>query len=251
MSVFSTDGLIIKTTDTGNSDRLCTVITRDNGIVRAFAKGAKNIKNKNHAGTNQLAYSDFQFYKGRDSYTINESTPKEMFFGVLSDLEKLALAQYFCELCVVLAPDGAGDEGFLRLLLNSLHLLSEDKYTKNHIKAVTELRMMCLGGYMPDLVMCSGCGTYESESMWLYNNRGNIRCGKCVTAQYGSKTPLSPGILTAMRHVCYSPFNKIYSFTLSPQNEIDLSLATEKFLCTQLSRGFNTLDFYRKVKTEG
>ena len=213
MPLISTDGLIIKIADTGNSDRICTIITRSGGVIRAFANGAKNIKNKNHAATNLFAYSDLILFKGRDSYSINEASLKENFSARLDSLEKLSLAQYFSELCITLAADNAGDEGFLRLMLNALHLLSHEKYTPSHIKAVTELRMMCLAGYMPDLVMCSGCGKYDAEKMFFYPEIGKIFCQKCLPMGYARRFELLPGVLTAMRHSCYSPFEKIYEFS--------------------------------------
>ena len=42
---FKTDGLIIKEQSIGEQDRLVTVLTASNGIIKAFVKGAKKIKN--------------------------------------------------------------------------------------------------------------------------------------------------------------------------------------------------------------
>ena len=39
-----TQGLIIREQTVGESDRLVTVLTRDAGVVRAFARRAKNLK---------------------------------------------------------------------------------------------------------------------------------------------------------------------------------------------------------------
>ena len=247
MALISTDDLVIKTGETGSSDRICTIITREKGVIRAFANGAKNIKNKNHAATNQFVYSDFVLFKGRESYTVNEADIKENFGMRLDGLEKLALAQYFGELCITLAADNAGDEGFLRLMLNALHLLAGGKYSFDHIKAVTELRMMCLGGYMPNLVMCAVCGCFEAEEMYFYPATGKIFCKKCRPAGYAKNIRLSLGALTAMRHICYSPFEKIFSFSLSDENEKILADATETFLLAQTERTYKTLDFYHNI----
>ena len=42
----STDGLIIREQQTGEDDRLVTLLTRDYGVLRAFVRGAKRIKSK-------------------------------------------------------------------------------------------------------------------------------------------------------------------------------------------------------------
>ena len=39
-----TQGLIIKEQAVGESDRLVTILTKDEGVVRAFARRAKNLR---------------------------------------------------------------------------------------------------------------------------------------------------------------------------------------------------------------
>ena len=82
----------------GESDRLVTLFTRDYGIIRAFASGAKNIKSKKGAATSLLTYSSFTILKKKDSYRIYEATPIAMFFSLGCDIETISLSQYFCEL---------------------------------------------------------------------------------------------------------------------------------------------------------
>ena len=43
---FTTDALIISEMNVGESDRLVTLLTREYGVIKAFAAGAKNIKSK-------------------------------------------------------------------------------------------------------------------------------------------------------------------------------------------------------------
>ena len=49
-----TQGLIIREQAIGESDRLVTVLTRDQGVVRAFARRAKNYKDSKNSGTGLL-----------------------------------------------------------------------------------------------------------------------------------------------------------------------------------------------------
>ena len=42
---FRTEGLIIKEQNIGEQDKLVFALTKSNGVIRAFVKGAKNIKN--------------------------------------------------------------------------------------------------------------------------------------------------------------------------------------------------------------
>ena len=150
----STDGLIVKESNVGEYDRLVVALTRHRGLITAFAPGARRLKNRNASSTGLLCYSNLTFFRGKDTYKVDEASAIEVFFPLRSDIVKLSLAQYFCELCLCLAPEGAPAEDFLRLTLNSLHFLSKDGRPPLLLKSVMELRMLTLSGYMPDLLAC-------------------------------------------------------------------------------------------------
>ena len=91
----NTDGLVIMERTVGESDRLVTLLTREEGIIRAFSPLAKTLKSKQGSATQLLCYSRFSIYRGRDKYIINDAQPLEVFFDLRSDIETLSLAQYF------------------------------------------------------------------------------------------------------------------------------------------------------------
>jgi DNA repair protein RecO (recombination protein O) len=112
-----TQGLIIREQAIGESDRLVTVLTRDQGVVRAFARRAKNYKDSKNSGTSLLCYSRLELYEGRDKYIINAAYPIEVFFELRRDIVRLALGQYFCELAAELVPAGVESAGAERFAL--------------------------------------------------------------------------------------------------------------------------------------
>jgi DNA repair protein RecO (recombination protein O) len=242
-----TDGLVLKEQAAGESDRLITVLTRSSGVIRAFARGARNLKNKSAAATQTLSYSDFTFFCGRESNTIDSADVKKVFFGLRNDLNRLTLGQYFSELALALAPQEENAEDYLRLLLNGLHFLENGSRPPRIVKAAVEMRIMALSGYMPDLVGCTGCGCYESEPMYFSLKAGVITCGKCHRENEGPTAVLTSGVLAALRHTIYAPFPKLFSFELSEEGQRMLESASERYVLTQLERNFKTLDFYRRV----
>ena len=62
----NTDGLIIREQSIGESDRLVTVLTREQGILRAFVRGAKAMKSRSASSTQLLCYSRLSIYEGRE-----------------------------------------------------------------------------------------------------------------------------------------------------------------------------------------
>ena len=238
------DALVLRTQNYRESDRLCTLLTRTHGIIYAYARGARNLKNKNFASTQQLSYASFTLFSSRDRYIIDETHLEHIFTAVLSELERLSLAQYLCELAEELTPPEM-NEPYLLLMLRALHNLSKRDRSVELIKAATEMRLMSMSGFMPDLVMCSGCGEYETEQMFFMPATGTIRCEKC--GPDGAAVPVSRGAVTAMRHCCYTDLNKTYAFELSEPSLSQFGAACESYLVNRLERRFTTLDFYRSV----
>lgn len=248
--LLNTEGLILKEQNIGESDRLVTVLTRQQGLMRAFVRGAKRIKNRNASSTQLLCYSRLSVYRGKEKNVIDEAEPLEVFFELRQDIEKLALAQYFCELTLALAPEDGEAGEFLRLVLNALYLLAHGKRPPAQIKAVLEMRMLSLAGYLPDLLYCQGCGAYESDTVYFLPRQGILLCHACYTkARRREGVPLGRGVLTALRHTVYADFEKVFSFTMSEKGLYSLALAAEQYVAERLERSFATLHFYHQIKT--
>lgn len=244
--VIRTDGIVIREQMTGEQDRLVTLLTRENGIIKGFVNGGRNPKNKNVAATGLLCYSDFSIEKTkRDVYVIKEATAKDVFFSLRENIVSLSLAQYFAELTYELAPREENSSEFLSLLLNAVFLITKGKKNPKLIKAATELRMLCLAGYMPNLVSCQSCGSYESENMYFDLHTGELFCEECNLRKSLQKLSLST--VSAMRFICFSEANKIFSFTLPEEDMENLSWVIEIYLKNITNRKYKTLDFYKMM----
>ncbi len=243
----NTDGLVIAEKIVGENDRLITLLTRDEGVIRAFAPLAKTLKSKQSSATQLLCYSQFAIYRGRDKYIVNDAQPLQVFFDLRSDIETVALAQYFCQLAAVLAPAEMPAGDFLRLVLNALHLLAQKKRPHNILKAAVEMRMLALAGYMPDFICCQECGVYQVQDMVFLPASGVIYCSDCYHNATEFAFHVTPGIMTALRHTIYADFDKVFSFQLPLQGQRQLAEITEAYLLQTLERRFTTLDFYHQV----
>lgn len=248
---FKTKGLILRQQNIGERDRLVWALTESHGIVRAFVRGAKNIKSPKSAGTGLLSYSDLSFFEGRESYTIDEATALNQFIGLRSDIENMSLAQYFCELCLNLCPTGQEADEYLRLMLNSLYLLSEHKRPPLQVKVCFEMRLISMTGYLPDLVMCADCGVYEAPEMVFVPHTGKLYCKDCANKNgvQGFRLPIAA--ITALRHTVYADFDKLFSFSLKDELLNPLSLVSERYIAQMSQKDYPTLQFYKQITNTG
>ena len=243
---FTTQGLVIKELNVGENDRLVTIFTKDYGILKAYASGVKSIKSKRASACSLLTYSSFTVNRKGENYRITEAEAISSFFTMGMDVEILSLCQYFCELSYVFVEAMNPNEEFLRLILNSLHFLTKEKKYPPFIKAITEFRIAVISGYRPDLLACGNCGKFEDDVMFLSLDGGELLCKDC-TENYEGLIPLDRTSLSALRHITYSQFGKLYSFSVPEKSADTLSKITEKYLTYQTDYTFKTLEFYRSI----
>lgn len=240
----TTKGLVIREQTIGESDRLVTLLTADYGLVRAFVRGAKQMKNRLASSTSLFAFSDFSLYRGRDAFTVDNAVPIEVFFDLRKDIVHLAVAQYFAQLAYELCEEEQPAPEMLSVLLNSLHLLCNSTKDIRLIKSAVEFRLLSLGGYMPNILACANCSAYESDLMYFDTLDGCIYCENCPKA---GAIPCPKNVITAIRFICLTEPKKIFSFALSEENLALLSQISEKYLLSRIQKKLPTLEFYKGI----
>ncbi len=240
----STKGLIIREQTIGESDKLVTLLSDEFGLIKAFVRKAKSLKSNNMSSTSLFVYGNYTLYRTKEAYVIDNAAPVEVFFDLRKDIETLSLAQYFAQLTYYLGSEEQPSHEMLRLILNALHLLCKGKKSHKLIKATVELRMLSLGGYMPDLLACFRCGTYESDVMYFDVQEGCIYCKDCYR-NHAVTAPLC--VITAMRYICLVDMGKVFSYHLSDENMEILCSTVEKYLLSRVEGRLTTLEFYKTI----
>lgn len=171
-----TDGIVLREVAYQDSDKLLTVLTREYGKLTVRARGVRSSRSRSKAACQLLAYSEFTLLERGGRYVVTEATAKEMFPELRNDLELLSLASYFAQAADVLSPEGEENPPFVSLLLNALYALGRLGLPQKLVKAVFELRAMCLSGYEPDLRGCAVCGAPEPDRFNISQGRAAVRC---------------------------------------------------------------------------
>ena len=125
------------------------------------------------------------------------------------------------------------------------HLLCKGEKAIIQIKSVVEFRLMSLSGYMPNILACANCGTYETDIMYFDTLEGCIYCENC---QKIGAIACPKNVITAVRFICLTEPKKIYSFSLSEKNLELLSKISEQYVLSRIQKRLPTLEFYKSVK---
>ena len=222
----TTKALVLRSVNYKESDKILTLLTRDQGKLAAAARGCRKKGSAIAAGCQLLAWSEMVLYDFQGRWAVKEAATQRLFRGVRNDIERLALGCYFAEVAELLAVEGIPSPELLSLTLNSLHALDKlpDKPLPL-VKAAFEWKAMALAGYEP---LIDGCEV-----------RGE-----------GVSRRMPPQALAALEHILHGDPKRLFSFRLGPEPLKALAGAAESYLCAQLERGFSTLDYYKSLAPE-
>ena len=239
-------GIVLRKTDTTETDMILTVLTPRLGRIPVIARGARRKNSRLAASCQLLAYSEMTVFQKGNWYFLDEASTLELFDGVRQDLVLLSLASYFAELTESVTGEGQDAAETVPLLLNALYALGTLHKDPRQVKTAYELRLLSLSGFEPLCDGCAVCGRPDPEKPMLDVVRGVVHCAACKEAG-GLSLPLTRGALAALQHILHCPPKKLYSFTLPAQELALLSHAAEAFVASQLERSFRTLDYYKTV----
>ena len=122
-----TKAIVLRAQDYNENDKLLTLLTKERGLVFAYVFGARKMKSRLSAVCSMLCYGEFVLFENKGKYSVDNAESERLFFGIRQDLEELAYASYFCELCAGIVPAEEPAEEMLRLLLNTLSMLENKK----------------------------------------------------------------------------------------------------------------------------
>src|SRR6266849_4475908 len=73
VGLYRDDGIVLRTQDLGEADRIITVLTRRTGRVRAVGKGVRRTKSRFGARLEPFTHVDLQLYAGRSLDVITQA----------------------------------------------------------------------------------------------------------------------------------------------------------------------------------
>lgn len=258
MERISVHGLCVRETNVGEADKIVTLVTMEYGKLSVSAKGVRSLRSRHMVSTQPYCYSNFVLRKSKKYYYIEESEPIECFFNLRSDLDKLSLAAYICDVAADVSVEGSPDPELLRLTLNTLYAINKGT-SLDKTKAAFELRAASIIGFCPDLSSCDICGKDDGHEMYLDIMNGRLLCRDCKPrAQKEAELEEESGTarlyliiprdtLAAMRYIVTAPPERFLSFSLDEDSMYQLGIASEKYLTNHIEHGFYTLDFYKSL----
>lgn len=190
------EGLVIRSMDYGEGNKIITVFTKEFGKVSLMVRGAKKLRSRHAAVTQLFTYADFSYFKSSGMGSLNGAEILDAFQPLREELFSSAYASYLAEMCDRMMGDADGSSYIFEQLKGAFQAIQDGK-DKAIVAHVFELKMLNFAGYMPVLDACVSCGRGDSDFSFSASMGGTV-CSIC-RAQDTMSIQLSEGALKLLR----------------------------------------------------
>ena len=155
---YKATGINLKSMPLGESDRLLTILTREFGLIRAVAPGARKHHSKLGGRSGLFMVNDLLIASGRSLDKITQAQILESYPRLSEDLVKLAASQYLAEMVLCQALSEQPQEELFCLLNEHLSRLEQLPKTKAFLVLAhlshAIFHLLALAGITPQVQVC-------------------------------------------------------------------------------------------------
>lgn len=239
-----TKGIVLHEMPIGDYDKRLILLTKEEGKITAFVKGARRSNSRMLACSQLFAYGDYVLAQGKNSYNVYQASLVESFHHLRLDMEDLAYGMYLLEFVAFVAKEEEENQVLMQWLLLSLKVIENKHISSRLAIRIFELKAMSIIGFTPWLNDCLVC--HKEDIAYFSPESGGVLCsdrGHLVN----DTMPIHGGTLHAMRHILSQPMNHIYAFDLEDDLLIELEKVMTKFIWENFNHRFKTLEFLRDL----
>ena len=118
MGLVNTDAIVLRTYNLAEADRIVLCLTRDAGLVRAVAKGARRMKSRFGAALEPFTFIRLDFYEkeNRELVTISQAEILKSNFDLAAHPDSTDALAYIAELVSEFAPPHEANDKLYRMV---------------------------------------------------------------------------------------------------------------------------------------
>jgi len=166
MPLIETEGLVLKSYNLAEADKIVVILTHDHGIVRGVAKGAKRLKSR--FGSSLEPFTEVRAsYFQKDNIELVSLQSADLVrsnFSSASDPEFLERFVFLSDLLISLTPPHDPAQDLYRMVRACLSAVADRRVALPAVAVYFEIWLLKLAGYMPDWRRCDVCGRELSGS---------------------------------------------------------------------------------------
>lgn len=182
MEEIKTKGIVIKSIDYKDSDKVVTVFSVDFGLIKARVRGVKKAKAKLAFAVQPFAFIEFLLSEKNGFYTVINATSIDQFFNITLDFDNYIFMLGALEVCEKTVKQNFPDIDLFMLLLNSFNEVCYGSANSMYVFIKFMIESLHYLGFDLQLDSCACCGGRLTSNCYHFSYDYNgLICSKCST----------------------------------------------------------------------
>lgn len=178
------NGIVLRTTDYRESDRILNILSRERGLVAVTARGCRKPKSKLTAFASPFTYGEMEVNERLGKLQLSGATVLESFYPIRESYEQLVSASVAVNVMEHVAPHDMPNDDLFILLYNTLSLIAYGENDPMDVELCFMAKLFKLEGVAPTLTFCLKCGRdlRGEKDVRFSNSLGGSVCEACGSA---------------------------------------------------------------------
>ncbi len=213
------EGIVIRTTDYGETNKIVTLYTREWGKIGLMARGAKKTNSRLSSITQLFTHGYFLAQIGSGLGSLHQGEIITSHRSIGGDIFLTAYASYIVELTDKCTDEKKPNPFHFELLFQILNYLNEGN-DPDILMNIYEMKMLNVLGLYPVLNQCSVCGSTDGHFSFSIREGGFI-CHRCLDKDpYHLK--VSPATVKLLRLFYYFDLSRLGNISVKEETKAEL-----------------------------
>ncbi len=248
--LYRTHALILRRRDHRDADRILTVFTPNYGKLELIAKGVRKTTSRKAGHLELFGHTSLLVAQARTWDIITEAVNVNSFTALRSDLERIGMAGYLCELVDCFTESDDENQPLWDLILAALHELDDlaSPVSPLLLQHWFELHLLSLTGFQPQLFHCLACDAELTPvTNFIHLAEGGVYCPACAPSG-GQVEPIEADVLKVLRFWQSRPWSVARQVAVRPHILQRAGNLLYRYLLTVLERQLKSVDFLRRLQ---
>lgn len=222
-----TKAIVITSKDSGDKDKLITLFSLSNGIIKAKLKGVKSAKAKLKFAKEPFCFADFILNDKNGFLTVVSADCIDTFYSIITNYTHFLEASQILKMITIVGMENQPNAFLFVECLKALKTLAYSNVKENLVSIKFLLNLFYNEGYEIAFEKCSACGTLLGEYRFLNLDTGEVLCSSCKNDFYER---ISLPINSVLKLVANSEYDTLENLKLDKANvSLALSILFKNF----------------------
>ena len=175
MALYGAEGIVLGARNWGEADKIVTVFTRGQGILRAAAFGCRRPRSPLAGAMQMFVHADLQLAEGARLETVRTASVRDHHAKISLDLASLAYATFVAEVIREFLPEGVSDEAFFD------RLTAFERRNPRVTALASVVQILAAAGLQQSYERCIHCGKAIEGDAFFLAREGGALCVDCRT----------------------------------------------------------------------